>query len=47
MDLQVWDDEAIISGSFDKIASQPLIFSSVGVPSSTDAADDANKKSGQ
>lgn len=29
-DTKIWDDEAIVSGSFDKIASQPALFQSVG-----------------
>lgn len=29
-DTKIWDDEAIVSGSFDKVASQPALFQSVG-----------------
>lgn len=32
-DTKIWDDEAIVSGSFDKIASQPALFQSVTVQS--------------
>ncbi len=31
-DTKIWDDEAIVSGSFDKVASQPMLMQSVSVP---------------
>lgn len=32
-DTKIWDDEAIVSGSFDKVESQPMLMQSVQVPS--------------
>lgn len=32
-DTKIWDDEAIVSGSFDKVESQPMLMQSVQAPS--------------
>lgn len=31
-DTKIWDDEAIVSGSFDKVANQPMLMQAVSVP---------------
>lgn len=31
-DTKIWDDEAIVSGSFDKVASQPMLMQAVTAP---------------
>jgi HK97 family phage major capsid protein len=33
-DTKIWDDEAIVSGSFDKVESQPMLMQAVSVPAS-------------
>ena len=34
-DTKIWDDEAMISGSFDKVESQPMLMQAVTAPAST------------
>ncbi|MEK3682059.1 phage major capsid protein [Lactobacillus crispatus] len=36
-DTKIWDDEAMISGSFDKVESQPMLMQAVTAPTSTDS----------
>lgn len=35
-DTKIWDNEAIVSGSFDKVESQPALFQSVSVQANSD-----------
>lgn len=39
-DTKIWDNEAIVSGSFDKVASQPMLMQSVSVTTNNDVKQD-------
>lgn len=39
-DTKIWDDEAIVSGSFDKVESQPMLMQAVQVPTGNNGGAD-------